>query len=91
METQLENKITHIKMGKTLEEKMHEIELALSDIKADVKIIRAEISNYKGMETRVRLLEDYKNKLAGMAIIAGVLAGFVSSVVTTVIVKLIMG
>lgn len=78
-------------MGKTLEEKMHEIELALSDIKADVKIIRAEISNYKGMETRVRLLEDYKNKLAGMAIIAGVLAGFVSSVVTTVIVKLIMG
>lgn len=78
-------------MGKTLEEKMHEIELSLSDIKADVKIIRSEISNYKGMESRVRQLEDYKNKLAGMAIVAGVLAGFVSSVVTTVIVKLIMG
>ncbi len=77
-------------MGKSIEEKMQEIELSLADIKADVKIIRSEISNYKTIETRVRSLEDYKNRLAGMAIVAGILAGFFSSILTTVIVKVFL-
>lgn len=77
-------------MSKSIEEKMQEIELSLADIKADVKIIRSEISNYKTIETRVRILEDYKNKLAGVAILAGILAGFLTSIITTVIVKIFL-
>lgn len=72
-------------MPKSLEEKIHEIELALADIKGDIKVILNDLTDHKELDKRVRALEDYKNKVWGASII---IAGLISAIVS-IIVKLI--
>ena len=72
-------------MSKSLEEKIHSIELDIASMKGDIKVIANAIVLYGDLEKRVRALEDYKNRLIGWAAAIGAIAG----TITAVIVKLL--
>jgi len=72
-------------MGKTLEEKMQEIEISLTEIKRDIKYILQDLNQNREIEKRVRSLEDIKNKLLGMAILAGAVAGTISTIIIKIL------
>ena len=72
-------------MSKTLEEKMQEIEISLTEIKRDIKYILQDLSQSREIEKRVRNLEDIKNKLLGMAILAGAIAGTISTIIIKIL------
>lgn len=72
-------------MSKTLEEKMQEIEISLTEIKRDIKYILQDLNQNREIEKRVRSLEDIKNKLLGMAILAGAIAGTISTIIIKIL------
>lgn len=72
-------------MSKTLEEKMQEIEISLTEIKRDIKYILQDLNQSREIEKRVRSLEDIKNKLLGMAILAGAVAGTISTIIIKIL------
>lgn len=75
-------------MGKTLEEKMQEIEISLTEIKTDLKYVIKEINRNSDLEKRVRTLEDTENKLRGAAVLAGVVSGIISTIFVKIILSL---
>jgi len=64
---------------------MQEIEISLTEIKRDIKYILQDLNQNREIEKRVRSLEDIKNKLLGMAILAGAVAGTISTIIIKIL------